>query len=74
MAGGDQQCANDADTELTMAAGGILGVVLSKKNQVMFDAAPASQLAPLCASCNTKVFVVNRRPPLSLDCNLNNLF
>ena len=31
MAGGDQQCANDADTELTMAAGGILGVVLSKK-------------------------------------------
>ena len=31
MAGGDLQCANDADTALAMAAGGILGVVLVEK-------------------------------------------
>ena len=31
MAGGDLQCANDADTALAMAAGRILGVVLVEK-------------------------------------------
>ena len=52
MAGGDQQCANDADTALAMAAGVILGVVLSKKKSGDVRCAPASQLAHLRASRN----------------------
>jgi len=35
-----------------MAVGVILGVVLSKKNQVMFGAAPTNQLSHLRASRN----------------------